>query len=388
MKIELVFIDDLTLDPANARKHDDKNLKAIAESLKQFGQRKPIVVWGKTVVAGNGTLVAARSLGWTEITVARIPDDWSADQVTAYALADNRSAELAVWDEQVLTEQLKQLELADWDVEALGFDATVEPLQDVVEDELPEVVNSKAKLGDVWQLGRHRVMCGDSTSLSDVDLLTLNKKCDMAFTDPPYGVAYTGGIQFTGKNTGEAIFNNREMIQNDDVDLYEDVIKMLSLKVDGACYIWFSDSNLLSLYSAAKKFGDVHALILWVKNGGYSAMNANYKQKHEPCLYWKPKNTTLKFVGSTTETTIWEINKDGKNKLHPTQKPVELAYKAITNHDAKTILDLFGGSGATLIACEQTNRICFMMELDPKYVDVIIARWEKLTGQTAELIEG
>jgi site-specific DNA-methyltransferase (adenine-specific) len=386
MKIELVSIDDLTLDPANARKHDDRNLKAIAESLKQFGQRKPIVVWGRTVVAGNGTLVAARSLGWTEITVARIPDDWSSDQVTAYALADNRSAELAVWDEQVLTEQLKQLELADWDVEALGFDAIVEPLQDVVEDELPEVVDSKAKLGDVWQLGRHRLMCGDSTSLSDVDLLTFNKKCDMAFTDPPYGVAYTGGIQFTGKNTGEAIFNNREMIQNDDVDLYEDVIKMLSLKVDGACYIWFSDSNLLSLYSAAKKFGDVHALILWVKNGGYSAMNANYKQKHEPCLYWKPKNTTLKFVGSTTETTIWEINKDGKNKLHPTQKPVELAYKAITNHDAKTVLDLFGGSGATLIACEQTNRTCFMMELDPKYVDVIIARWEKLTGQTAELI--
>ncbi|NBW21412.1 MAG: hypothetical protein EBR82_76985 [Caulobacteraceae bacterium] len=182
----------------------------------------------------------------------------------------------------------------------------------------------------------------------------------MAFTDPPYGVAYTGGIQFTGKDTGIAIFNNREMIENDDVDLYQDVIEILAQKIDGACYIWFSDSNLLSLYSAAKKFGDIHALILWVKNGGYSAMNANYKQKHEPCLYWKPKNTTLKFIGATTETTIWEINKDGKNKLHPTQKPVELAYKAITNHDVQTVLDLFGGSGS----------------------------WEKLTGLTAELVEG
>jgi len=388
MIIETVLIADLVLDPRNARKHDGKNLQAIAESLKQFGQRKPIVVWGRTVVAGNGTMAAARSLGWTEITIARVPDDWSSDQVKAYALADNRSAELASWDEQVLIEQLKELELAEWDLETLGFDAVPEPFQDVVEDELPEVVETKAKLGQVWQLGRHRLMCGDSTSVTDVHLLTLNEKCDMAFTDPPYGVAYTGGIQFTGKNTGEAIFNNREMIQNDDVDLYEDVIKMLSLKVNGACYIWFSDSNLLSLYSAAKKFGDVHALILWVKNGGYSAMNANYKQKHEPCLYWKPKNTTLKFIGDTTETTIWEINKDGKNKHHPTQKPVELAYKAITNHDAKSVLDLFGGSGSTLIACEQTNRTCFMMELDPKYVDVIIARWEKLTGLTAELIEG
>jgi site-specific DNA-methyltransferase (adenine-specific) len=388
VKIELVSIDDLTLDPANARKHDEKNLKAIAESLKQFGQRKPIVVWGSTVVAGNGTLVAARSLGWTEITVAKIPDDWSSNQVTAYALADNRSAELAVWDEQVLASQLVELQQAEFDIELLGFELPVDELAEVIEDEIPEQIEPKAKLGDVWKLGRHRLMCGDSTSVTDVDLLTLNEKCDMAFTDPPYGVAYTGGIQFTGKNTGEAVFNNREMIQNDDVDLYEDVIKMLSLKVNGACYIWFSDSNLLSLYSAAKKFGDVHALILWVKNGGYSAMNANYKQKHEPCLYWKPKNTTLKFIGDTTETTIWEINKDGKNKHHPTQKPVELAYKAITNHDAKSVLDLFGGSGSTLIACEQTDRVCFMMELDPKYVDVIITRWEKLTGQTAELIEG
>ncbi len=388
MNVDVVLIDDLELDPNNARRHSKKNLDAIAGSLERFGQRKPIVVWRNRVVAGNGTLVAARSLGWREISVARCPDDWDEMQVKAFALADNRSAELAEWDEQVLDAQLQELELADWDVEALGFEATVEPLQDIVEDEIPELYEAKAKLGQVWKLGRHRVMCGDAINLDDVNLLTQNKKCDMAFTDPPYGVAYTGGIQFTGRDTGVAVFNNREMIENDDVDLYEDVVKMLAQKVDGACYIWFSDSNLLSLYSAAKKFGDVHALILWVKNGGYSAMNANYKQKHEPCLYWKPKNTTLKFIGATTETTIWEINKDGKNKLHPTQKPVELAYKAITNHDVETVLDLFGGSGSTLIACEQTDRTCFMMELDPKYVDVIIARWEKLTGDTAVLIEG
>ena len=142
------------------------------------------------------------------------------------------------------------------------------------------------------------------------------------------------------------------------------------------------------LYSSAEKYGDIHSLLIWVKNGGYGSLNANYKAKHEPCLYWKPKGSTLKFIGATTETTIWEIDKDGKNKLHPTQKPVALAHKAISNHKAETVLDLFGGSGATLIAAEQLNRTCFMMELDPKYVDVIIARWEKLTGQQAQLIEG
>jgi len=387
MNVDVVLIDDLELDPNNARRHSKKNLDAIAGSLERFGQRKPIVVWRNRVVAGNGTLVAARSLGWRAISVARCPDDWDELQVKAFALADNRSAELAEWDEQVLNAQLQELELAEFDVEAIGFETTVE-LEPVVEDEIPEVVEPKSKLGDVWQLGRHRLMCGDSTVVENVDKLLQGKKADMAFTDPPYGVAYTGGIQFTGRNTGEAVFNNREMIENDDVDLYADVIKVLAAKVDGACYIWFSDSNLLSLYSAAKKFGDVHAMILWVKNGGYSAMNANYKQKHEPCLYWKPKNTTLKFIGATTETTIWDLSKDGRNEFHPTQKPVALAAKAITNHDAKSVLDVFGGSGSTLIACEQTDRTCFMMELDPKYVDVIIARWEKLTGDTAVLIEG
>jgi site-specific DNA-methyltransferase (adenine-specific) len=388
MKVKLVQIDELDLDPRNARKHDEKNLKAIADSLEQFGQRKPIVVWGRTVVAGNGTMAAARSLGWKEIEVAYVPDDWTADQVKAYALADNRSAELAVWDEQVLASQLLELQEAEFDIELLGFELPVDELQDVVEDEIPEKVEPRSKLGDVWQLGRHRLMCGDSTSLDAVNILTQNQQCDMAFTDPPYGVSYTGGIQFTGKDTGKAVHDNREMIANDDVDLYADVFQILASKVNGACYVWFAGTKASKLYEAAEKHGQIHALIIWVKNGGYGALNANYKQKHEPCLYWKPKNTSLNFTGATTETTVWEINKDGRNKLHPTQKPVELAHKAITNHDAKSVLDLFGGSGSTLIACEQTNRTCFMMELDPQYVDVIIARWDNITGQTAQLIEG
>jgi DNA modification methylase len=388
MKLETRKIADLVQDPNNARMHDKKNLSAIAGSLEMFGQRKPIVVTDAgLVVAGNGTVQAAKSLGWSEIDVVRVPSDWSADQVKAFALADNRSAELAVWDEQVMASQLFELTAADWDVVALGFDVPEPETPELEDDGLLEPVDGvlpRAQLGDVYRLGRHRLMCGDSTSIDDIETLTENKKIDMAFTDPPYGVQYTGGMQFD-KN-GNVETNNRQMIKNDDVDIYADVMSILSIKVDGPCYIWFAGTKASRLYEAAEQYGDLHALIIWVKNGGYGALNANYKQKHEPCLYWKPKGATLRFTGATTETTIWEINKDGKNKLHPTQKPVELAFKAIKNHQAETVLDLFGGSGATLIAAEQLNRKCLMMELDPKYVDVIVRRWETLTGQKAELL--
>ena len=176
------------------------------------------------------------------------------------------------------------------------------------------------------------------------------------------------------------------MIKNDDSDLYEDVFKMLAMYVSGACYVWFADTKARTLYEAAEKYGTIHALIIWVKNGGYGALNANYKQKHEPCLYWNPKGTTLGFCGNTTEATVWDIAKDGVNNYHPTQKPVALAAKAINNHSAGLVLDLFGGSGSTMIASEQLNRTCYMMELDPHYCDVIIERWQKLTGETARKV--
>lgn len=258
------------------------------------------------------------------------------------------------------------------------------PEINIVEDEPPEPPETPiAKLGDIWQLGRHRLMCGDSTDSETVEKLLDEKKADMAFTDPPYGVAYTGGLQF---KDGYVEKNNRQMIKNDDVDIYSSVFPILAKYVDGACYVWFADTKAKSLYESAEKYGEIHALIIWVKNGGYGALNANYKQKHEPCLYWKPNGKTLNFIGKTTETTVWEINKDGVNEFHPTQKPVSLAAKAIQNHSAENVLDLFGGSGSTLIACEQLNRTCYMMELDPHYVDVIIARWETFTGEKAELI--
>jgi site-specific DNA-methyltransferase (adenine-specific) len=386
-------IENLKALPGNPRKGD---VDAVAKSLERFGQRKPIVARKDdgTIIAGNHTWQAAKKLGWNEIAVAFVGDD----DVTAkaYALADNRTAELGSYDEQALIDLIEEVHAvvpefvrdAGWSDDAIAeLVAKIEseqPLKEIDEDEIPEPpVEPITKLGDIWQLGRHRLMCGDSTDEIQVTKLMNGEKADMVFTDPPYGVSYTGGLQF---KDGVVEKNNREMIKNDDVDIYEDVFKMLSKFSNGPCYVWFAGTKASSLYVAAEEYGDIHALIIWVKNGGYGALNANYKQKHEPCIYWKPKGKTLNFIGPTTETTIWEINKDGRNDLHPTQKPVALPSKAIQNHNAKTILDLFGGSGSTLIAAEQTDRTCYMMELDPKYCDVIIKRWENLTGEKAVLV--
>jgi site-specific DNA-methyltransferase (adenine-specific) len=387
MNIETLRILELTPDPNNVRQHDDKNLKAIMGSLKEFGQRKPIVITeAGTIVAGNGTVEAAKRLGWTDIEVVRVPADWTDTQVKAFAIADNRTAELANWNQEVLTSQLLELEAEGWELAEFGFEPLEMPVNpnDVVEDEIPDSAPGRVALGDVWQLGNHRLMCGDSVDDDTVDKLLDGNTVDLVFTDPPYGVAYTGGLQF--KADGEVVKNNREMIENDDIDIYEDVMRQLARVAQGPSYIWFAGTKAASLYEAAERYGDIHALIIWVKNGGYGALNANYKQKHEPCLYWKPRGKTLNFIGATTETTIWNIDKDGKNKLHPTQKPISLAAKAISNHKCQTVLDLFGGSGSTLIASEEMNKKAFVMELDPKYCDVIIERWERLTGQKAELL--
>lgn len=384
MNITNKAIADLIPYAANAKKHDEKQIKNVAESIKQFGFVQPVVVdRAGVIVIGHCRVLAAKKLGMKEVPCVCV-DDLTPEQVNALRLVDNKSAEDgASWDFDLLADELPGLDLSAFDFDwGLPEDQT----EDIIEDEAPEVDEDAepiAKLGDIWQLGKHRLVCGDSTDKATVELLMDGKKADMVFTDPPYGVSYTGGLQF--KN-GTVEKNNREMIKNDDVDIYEDVFRILSEFSNGACYVWFAGTKAATLYNAAEKYGEIHALIIWVKNGGYGALNANYKQKHEPCLYWKPKNAKLNFCGATTETTVWEVNKDGVNEYHPTQKPIALPAKAISNHDAETVLDLFGGSGSTLIACEQLDRTCYMMELDPKYCDVIIKRWEKFTGEKAVLL--
>ena len=383
MEIIKLNINEVIPYPDNPRKNDNA-VDAVAESIKQCGYCSPIVIDEDNVIlAGHTRLKALKKLKWKEVECVR-KTGLTEEQKKKYRVLDNKTNELAEWDFDLLEEEIADLDFDGFD---FGFEMSeFEEPQEIVEDEPPEVDEDSepiTQLGDIWQLGRHRLMCGDSTDKATVELLMDGKKADMVFTDPPYGVSYTGGLQF--KN-GTVEKNNREMIKNDDVDIYEDVFRILSQFSNGACYVWFADTKAATLYNAAEKYGEIHALIIWVKNGGYGALNANYKQKHEPCLYWKPKNAKLNFCGATTETTVWEVNKDGVNKYHPTQKPIALPAKAISNHDVETVLDLFGGSGSTLIACEQLNRTCYMMELDPKYCDVIIKRWEKFTGEKAVLL--
>jgi site-specific DNA-methyltransferase (adenine-specific) len=387
MKIEIVNIDDLDLDPKNARKHDAKNLKAIADSLDLFGQRKPIVVWGRTVVAGNGTMAAARSLGWKEITIARVPDDWSADQVKAYALADNRSAELASWDEQVLASQLLELQEAEFDIELLGFELPVDELSEVVEDDLPEQVEPKSKLGDVWKLGRHKLLCGDSTELTNVQKLIGNSKLDLVLTDPPYNQPTSGADSGEiGKAINKVSDSIAAMI---DFTPAETLSLLNDLNQKSVNWIFYCSKDLLWDYlDFAKKHKLAFNVLVWQKPNAIP-IGGTYRPDVEYIIHLR-------------KNSIWNANLPNVNYSkvlfakrelgadHPTIKPQEILINQlmILSNSKSNVLDLFGGSGSTLIACEQTDRTCFMMELDPKYVDVIIARWEKLTGLTAELIEG
>jgi site-specific DNA-methyltransferase (adenine-specific) len=385
LRLESVLISSLSLDPTNARRHDSKNLASIEGSLRLFGQRKPIVVTGgNVVVAGNGTLEAAKSLGWSEIDVVRIPADWSAEQVKAYALADNRTAELAEWDAKVLADQLVELDAVGWDVAEFGFDALEPPVN--LDDDVPlsfDDVESKVKLGELWQLGNHRLLCGDSTDEKSVAYLMNGELADMVFTDPPYGVNYDGG---------HATDMRREKLINDDkIDMYDLPLRNAYLfsKDNAALYLWFSDSFAKTVVSGVEKHNwKIRNWLFWNKNvAQFGAIGAQYKMKHEPCIYAFKKGHTVNWSGPSNEVTVWDVKRDHKNEFHPTQKPVELAERAIRNHTVENVLDLFGGSGSTLIATHANHKKAFVMELDPKYCDVIIDRWERLTGLTATRLE-
>ena len=381
-----ILITDLSLDPKNARKHSARNLDAIAASLLKFGQRKPLVVHRGVVLAGNGTLEAARSLGWTEIDVAEVPDDWDNDTAKAYALADNRTAELAEWDESELAKQLLELVDNEWDIAELGFEMPqvieVEPID---EDDVPEApAEPKTKLGNVWQLGKHRLVCGDSTDVTVLDKLLGQEKADLVWTDPPYGVSYVG-------KTKDAL-----TIENDTLNIaeLEEFLRsafnaIFTATKPGACwYVAAPSGNLFQAFSIPLSELEVwrHTLV-WVKDTLVMG-RADYHYRHESIFYgWTP-GAAHQTPPDRKQDTIWEIKRPKANKEHFTMKPVELIERAIQNSSlaGQLVLDAFGGSGSTLIACEQTKRVARLIELDPKYCDVIVTRWENLTGLKAELV--
>jgi DNA modification methylase len=386
---ELVDVHKLQPNPKNPNTHPARQIELLAKIIDYQGQRSPIVVSKRSgfITKGHGRLDAIKRLGWEKAAVDY--QDY-ADEAQEYAdmVADNKIAELAEHDDNAMIEGIKTLGITDLELLGLdGFELPAEPVEaQCDEDEVPSVrTDTIAKPGDVWILGDHRLMCGDSTNIQHVERLMDGVKAEMLFTDPPYGVDYSGGIQF---KDGVAIKESRTRLAGDDsTNLYRDVAPIIGSYVDGPCYVWFAFSKAKDTIDAIDAIGEIHALIIWHKtNATYGALNANYKQRHEPCIYLKTKGSTLRWAGPTDECTVWEMKRDPRNDMHPTQKPVELAERAISNHDASTVLDLFGGSGSTLIACEKTNRKCYMMELDPKYCDVILARWEKYTGKKAELV--
>ena len=387
-KVERWKIEKLVPYARNARTHSDEQVGQIAASIKEWGWTTPILVdEDGSIIAGHGRTLAAQRLQMTEVPVM-VAKGWSDAKKRAYVLADNKLAMNAGWDNEMLALELGEIGDLGFDLDLTGFTADeiaalipeqIEPgLTD--EDEVPELPEQPVTvLGDVWVLGKHRLMCGDSTSIDAVDKLMDGQKADMVFTDPPYGVDYDGG---------HATEKRRDKLKNDDdVNMYDLPVKnaYLSSKDDAPIYLWFADRFATDVLEGLSEAGyQVRCWIIWNKNvAQFGAIGAQYKAKHEPCIYAFKKGKAPNWNGPTNEVTVWDVSRDHKNSHHPTQKPTDLAKRAMENHKVKLVLDLFGGSGSTLIAAEKTNRQAHLMELDPKYVDVIIKRWQDFTGKIA-----
>lgn len=380
MKIDTLAIKDLTPDPQNARQHDTKNLKAIEGSLAQFGQRKPIVITeANVIVAGNGTVTAAKNLGWETIEAVRVPADWSKDQVKAFALADNRTAELATWAPEVLAAQLIELEDAGFEIAEFGFDKVEPPIDtdSLDEDELPEPpADPITKLGDLWQLGRHRLLCGDSFDTTQIDKLMDGNKADMVFTDPPYGMNLDTDYSKMGSN------KSYDKVIGDNVQFNASVL----LDYFSYCkeiFLWGADYYVETL---GRNYPDLGSWIIWDKysDDRIGLLDGRFGSAFETCWSKTPHKRDLARVLVKTNYT----SRGDETRVHPTQKPVDLAlwFFSRFGKNATIIADLFGGSGSTLIAAEQSDKSAYLMEFDPKYCDVIIKRWETLTGLKAELL--
>ena len=383
----------------NARQHSDAQVAQIAASIREFGWAAPIIVDAQSnVIAGHGRLLAARKLGLAEVPVVSL-DHLSDTQRRALILADNKIAENATWDEAVLGVELAALSEAGFELGLTGFsqdewERLIEgDLSDekglTDEDAVPEVSeHAVTKPGDIWILGDHKLLCGDATKADDFKALLGDELVDMTFTDPPYNVNYanTAKDKMRGKN---------RPIMNDNLgegfgSFLFDACDNILARTKGAVYIAMSSSELDTLQGAFRAAGGKWStFIIWAKNT-FTLGRADYQRQYEPILYGWRDGTDHYWCGARDQGDVWHINKPQKNDLHPTMKPVELVERAVRN-SSKTrdlVLDPFGGSGSTLIACEKSGRRARLIELDPKYVDVIVKRWEAFSGCKAVLNDG
>ena len=393
MKITVKKVAELVPYVNNSRTHSDEQVAQIAASIKEFGWTNPILVDGENgIIAGHGRLMAARKLGHAEVPTIELKDLTEA-QKKAYVIADNKLALNAGWDNDVLKIELKNLQELGFDLDLLGFDAKeldallepeqIEGLTD--EDNAPPIpIEPKTKQGDIYQLGKHRLMCGDSCSVTDMEKLCDGQLVDMWLTDPPYNVAYEG-------KTKDALkIKNDEMADDDFRQFLRNayVTADLVMKPGAVFYIWHADLEGYNFRGAAQDAGwKVRQCLIWKKSTMVMGRQ-DYHWKHEPCLYgWKDGAGHL-WAADRKQTTILEFEKPSRNGEHPTMKPVALfEYQMLNNtKGGDIVLDSFGGSGTTLIAAEKNNRVARLMELDPKYCDVIVKRWEDFTGKKAVLL--
>lgn len=391
MDIVLKKIADIRPYENNPRKNDDA-VKYVAESIKSFGFKVPIVIdKNGVIVAGHTRYKAAKKLNYTEVPCI-VADDLTDEQIKAFRLADNKVAEKAEWDFELLECELD--ELFDFDMTVFGFDEEEEEekkpeiYEDDYEIEPPE--EPKAKRGDIYKLGNHRLMCGDSTSIEDVERLMAGEKASMGFTDPPWNVNY-GAVK-----EGNAQGYRPRTILNDFMGT-EDFKEFMN-KAFASLNFAMKDGAMTYVVMSAQEWGNMmltlaqnnyhwSSTIIWNKDS-LVLSRKDYHTKYEPIWYGWKEGTRLCPLEDRKQSDVWDIPRPKKSEEHPTMKPVELVARALTNSSKKgdIVIDLFGGSGTTLIASEQTDRCCRMMELDPKYVDVIVNRWEQLTGEKAELI--
>lgn len=404
-KLEHLKTDLLVPYARNSRTHSENQINQVANSIKEFGFTNPVLIDADNgIIAGHGRVMAANILGLETVPCIRL-GHLSETQKRAYIIADNQLALNSGWDDDMLRAELQDLQGIEFDMDLLGFD--VETLEDLLfiepdrdnskEDEVPEApAITVSKLGDVWLLGKHRVMCGDATSIEAVNKLMAGKKADMVFTDPPYGVSI--GDKNKMLNSFQKSGRNLDNLEGDSLspdELYLILIKAfknahLMLNNCGAVYVCSPQGGGLGMMMMMmmKDAGlEVRHVLNWIKNSPtFSLGRLDYDYQHEPILFtWK--KTHKKIMLGDHKTSCWFIDKPKESKLHPTMKPVNLPKNAILNSSERNdiVLDLFGGAGSTLISCEKTQRINRTMELIPAYCDVICQRWQTYTGQQAIL---
>lgn len=397
---ELADVESLIPNPRNPNRHPESQVALLAKIIKAQGWRAPITVSNRSgfIVRGHCRLLAARALGVEKVPVDR--QDYATEaEEWADLVADNRLAELAEMDTELLKDLLEDLDTGAFDMELTGF--TEEDLENLmsqfrvpaeveeddfdVDAELENMQEPVTRRGDVWALGKHRLMCGDATDASDVRCLMRGALADLVFTDPPYNVDYTGKTEDALK-----IANDRMPDRVFREFLLRAYCNMLAVtKEGGAIYVCHADTESVNFRVAMVEAGwELKQCLVWVKQH-FVMGRQDYHWRHEPILYgWKP-GAAHRWYGGRDQDTVWEFDRPSRNAEHPTMKPVALVGRALTN-SSKTgdlVLDLFGGSGTTLIAAEQAGRVCYMMEIDPRYCDVIVMRWKQLTQQEAVKVD-